>query len=284
MFSSGQPVGDRRNVRDAVQGFLEPSTATVGMWLRRGPHEALDGWRAMDVDTATADGALRWSRACVLAVVALLTGAVAHASAGETLPAPGTLLLLLALVTCAVGPLLRHEASTRRVVLLLVAGESFIHVALASMSAGPGHGPAGSAPGMSPMAVAMGGMPHTQAPVPRHGLLAVSGWLGQGLSEGTAQHALMAEAHMAAAAFLGLWLAAGEHALWTLLCLTLRPVTTAVSLLMSRSRCLVPDCVWDETCAAATDRDQHPPGLSVRACDLVTRRGPPLGSSRLLCA
>jgi len=113
--------------------------------------------------------ALRWTRALLLAGVALSTGTLAHASARGLLPGPVAMVVLLGLGTALCAPLLGRPAARARIVLLVVLGQSLVHVVLTA------------------------------------------------LADLTGPHALMAVAHVAAAALVGLWLASGEQALAALL-------------------------------------------------------------------
>ena len=85
--------------------------------------------------TQTADRALVWLRALLLATVALVAGSVAHAGAHGVLPPPPVLLALLAVGTTVVAPLLRRPAGTGRIVLLLVVGQAAVHAALTASAA-----------------------------------------------------------------------------------------------------------------------------------------------------
>lgn len=134
------------------------------------------------------------ARALVLAGVITGTGTVAHTSAGGLLPGPGWLAYLF-LTTLAVSALaLREEAPTWRLVSLLVIGQSLVHLFL-SATAGHRH---------------IAGQPD------EHGL-------GAFLADQLA-HGPMMLAHLAAAAVVGLWLAAGERAVWDLLTLALATI------------------------------------------------------------
>jgi hypothetical protein len=145
--------------------------------------------------TETAGAALVWLRALALGSVALVAGSVAHVGAHGALPAPLVLVALLALGTAGVAPLLRRQASTARVVLLLVVGQAAVHAALTALGghhddeplAHPGHGPAL--------------------------------WVAHLAEDLTPEHALMAGAHAVAAAVVGLWLAHGERTVWRLVAL-----------------------------------------------------------------
>jgi hypothetical protein len=220
----------------------------------------------MDVGTATAAGALRWARAVVLATVALLTAMLAH-GAGSSLPSAPALAALLAGVTVLVAPLLRHPASTRRVVLLVAGGETCLHFALSALSQAPGDlaGPSSAGAASDPM-VGMSHMAHTGA-----------------FAGVTGPDVLMAEAHLAAAVVVGLWLAAGERALWTLLRLTLGTVLTAAEALAGHSSMYLGSLVRPVTDATVERHPLPPPGWAWDR-QVVTRRGPPAGSPRPLCA
>jgi hypothetical protein len=213
----------------------------------------------MDVGTARAAGALRWARSVALAAVALVTAMLAHAGAGDRLPSGPALAALLVVVTLLVAPLLRHPASTRRVVALVAAGETGLHFALTALTHAPGSPMTGPMPGMSQMT-------HTAL------FVGVTG-----------PHVLMAEAHLAAAVLVGLWLAAGERALWTLLGLTLSTVLTAAATLGGHTSVYLGDLVQPVTGAEVGGGPLPPQGWTL-ARRVVTRRGPPAGSPRPLGA
>jgi hypothetical protein len=192
--------------------------------------------------TDTAGAALVWLRALVLAAVALLAGSVAHVGAHGALPAPLVLVALLALGTTGVAPLLRRPASTARVVLLLVVGQAAVHAALTALG---GH--------------------HDDEPLahPVHGPALWVAHLAEDLTPG---HALMAGAHAAAAAVVGLWLAHGERTVWRLVALTgraLTPVVTVPHLPVARPPRVVP------VAPALLPRDVRVASSS------IVRRGPP---------
>src|SRR3954470_2567557 len=237
---------------------------------------------AMGSGAAPAGATLRWVRACVLAVVAVTTSLTAHAAAGGHLPAAWTIVLAGAVITGAAEPLLRRPASTRRVVLLLAAAESCAHLLL-TVTAG-GHVGPGRMPSMTALPD-MAGMEHLTrasvvmgAGVPTGGPLAALDVSGQDV--------LMTDAHLAAVVLIGLWLAAGERALWTVLALTLRPVTEAVSVLLL----LLQAWAWGDAATSAEqalraapveDQDRRP-SCSAPAGRTISHRGPPRGAPLLL--
>jgi hypothetical protein len=230
------------------------------------------GWGfVMDVGTARAAGALRWARSVALATVALLTAMLAHVGAGDRLPSGPALAALLTVVTLLVAPLLRHPASTRRVVALVAAGETCLHFALTALTRTPGNPPGSPSTGPigGPMSVPMPGMSQMT-----HTAL-FAGVMGP--------HVLMAEAHLAAAVLVGLWLAAGERALWNLLGLTLSTVLTAASTLARHTSFYLGDLVQPVT-GAKVEGGPLPPQRWTLARRVVTRRGPPAGSPRPLGA
>ena len=83
----------------------------------------------------TATGALLWGRASLLASVAFFAGVVGHVSADGLLPSPLLLFGLLALGIPFCASQLTRPASMRRIVLMLMAGQTAVHVAL-SVTAG----------------------------------------------------------------------------------------------------------------------------------------------------
>ncbi len=140
--------------------------------------------------TASAHGPLLWCRALLLATVGLLTGTLGHVSAHGRLPGPEVLAVLLVAGTALAAPLLRDEASRRRVVVLLVLGQAGVHAALTLLG---GH--------------------QDEAPPTGRG----PAWLDHLSADLTGAHAAMALGHAAAATAVGLWLASGERLLWGLL-------------------------------------------------------------------
>lgn len=192
--------------------------------------------------TETADAATVWSRALVISAVALVAGSVAHVGAHGVLPAPAVLVALLAAGTTVAAPLLRRPATTTRIVLLLVVGQAAVHAALTALGghrddeplARPVHGPAL--------------------------------WVAHLAEDLTAEHALMAVAHAAAAAVVGLWLAHGERTLWRLLSMAGRRLVAVVdvpALPVVRPPRVVP-----------VDPALLPPSVRVPSSSVV-RRGPP---------
>lgn len=185
----------------------------------------------MSPETA-ATGALLWGRAAVLAMFALLTGAVAHVQADGLLPGLPVLGTLVLVGTVACAPLLRREVSTPRVVALLVAGQSAVHVVLAASAGHRGDpaSPTASLPARTTVPTVPRGSGGRRgsfydvaysAPTPD-----APGAEGLSLPEpllhavtDVAAHPAMAVAHLLAALACGWWLARGERALWHLLAL-----------------------------------------------------------------
>jgi hypothetical protein len=169
--------------------------------------------------------ALRWSRALVLAGVAYALGLAAHLSAGGLVPGPVGLGVLFALTLVGSAGFLGRAASTLRVTALLMGGQAFIHAALTA-SAGHAGDPATHAVSpvapVDPTAVARRGSlydVYARATHARTGAAdgpGVPDWAQHLADDLTGPHALMAIAHLVAAALVGLWLASGERALWGL--------------------------------------------------------------------
>ncbi len=93
-----------------------------------------------------AGGALRWTRAAFLAGVAMLTGTVAHVSAGGYLPGAAPMVWIFLACLAASACLLGRPASRLRVTLMLMAGQTFIHGALTAMGGHRGDPPLTATP------------------------------------------------------------------------------------------------------------------------------------------
>lgn len=200
----------------------------------------------MDTVDVQAGATLRWLRALVLGGVAFVAGLVAHLSSHGLVPGPRALVVLFLLVSAGTACFLGRPASTRRVVLLLMAGQTFIHAGLTALSGHAG----------DPAVVTSRAVPVTLADpraVDRSGSLfdqyaaavptsadraqpAVPAWMQHLLADLTGPHAVMALAHLAAAAVVGLWLAAGERALWALLSRAATSLTETLGVLVSLVR------------------------------------------------
>ncbi|WP_248581232.1 hypothetical protein [Nocardioides sp. InS609-2] len=222
------------------------------------------------------DPVLVWSRAFALAAVTMLAGIVGHLSADGLLPGVPVLtgLFVVALVLCAA--LLNRPASRRRIVALLVLGQTAVHVVF---SATAGH--VGERVASTPH-VSAGGLPSVGGR--RVGSLMDSYDATIGATSGVAPalpighlvddlsaHAPMMAAHLAAAALVGLWLAAGERALWSLVALASRAALGPLAVAFAACRVVVapPSPVVP---IATEPRPPQAPALLAR---VVVRRGPP---------
>ena len=212
--------------------------------------------------------ALRWMRALALASVLVSTGVAGHVAAGGVMPAPAVLALLLVLATLVLAPVLGTPASPVRVALLAIGGQALLHVSLNVLTTNPaGHAGAG---------MVMPGGTHGSMPMSDgmfHGA-AVSGetslvWMGTA-------HVGMLLAHLVAGLLLGLWLAAGERAAWTLVRLAARPVAEAFLILLDAiSAPVAAGARWERVFAAP--RWMWELALRSDACtvDCLSGRGPP---------
>src|SRR4051794_10301356 len=234
----------------------------------------------------TAGGALRWARALLLAVVAMGSGVTAHLTADGRLPGPAMLGLLFLLCVAGAAALLGRPASTLRVVVMTVVGQTFVHGCLTALSGHRGDPPlrrvvATPAPVTSqpptgpgrrgwcfdlvagPAPQGAGAQPVLPAPVQRL------------MGDLSGPHAMMALAHLAAAVIVGLWLAVGERALWLVVVLAAdgaRRVVEAACSSYARVR-----AGTTEPAAPLPLRNDGPPPRLRRGLDrVVVRRGPPL--------
>lgn len=246
---------------------------------------------------APVGGVLRWTRAAFLAAVATLGGTVAHLSAGGYLPGPVAMTWLFVICLVVAASLLGRQASTLRVAVLVVTGQTFLHGALTAMSGHRGDHPSpvhAVAPGhLGARSVGDGrrvGWLHDQlypgqASDPS-AQLSVPAPVQHLLADLTGPHAMMAVAHLAAAAVMGLWIARGERALWAILSLGADAVELALASVARHSAVL--RCSLRAALSALRSQElfQHrrhdPPGWRIRRparlqalADLVIRRGPP---------
>ncbi len=203
----------------------------------------------MDHIAASASAPLRWGRALVLGAMMMLTGSVAHATAGGLLPTAPTLAALLAVCVLVSAAFLGRSASLPVLVGLLALGQTVIHLALSALAGHVGE-PAG------PVAWDRVG-PNLEA-----------------LAAETISHAPMMMAHLVAATGVALWLAVGERALWAVLwslaVIVLRPVLAALCALGAR---MLPAPV---TVLPVLDRTAALPRRLAVLARSVVRRGPPL--------
>lgn len=176
---------------------------------------------------------LRWSRALVVAVVALVLGAVAHVGADGKLPGPAGLLVL---VGCAAGfsaALLGGPATRLRIIGLVAGGQAFIHTGLSAMAGHRGDPVRHVAHVLPPTPVSSTGPRGTlfeqyEASRPyADAVPSVPGWVTHAVDDAV-QHPWMVLLHVIAAVLVGCWLSVGERALWAVLAMTLSWAITLV--------------------------------------------------------
>ena len=257
----------------------------------------------MITGTTRATPVLLWSRAALLAVVVLAVSVIGHVSADGLLPGPLALLTLLVATTAVSARFLTRQASAPRLVALLVGGQVVIHGVL-TLLAGHASGAvpgAGSASAGSAASVADGSgsgfvfdgrhaertgsyfdqvaaMQPAAVPTAPSGSAAGHGSALSHLVEhlGTQSLAMML-AHLAVVALLGVWLAVGERALWTVLTLTTTRLLDLVgslgSLLTGRWAAVLLERVRRAPSLATTGRCVVP--LPQLLHHVVAHRGPP---------
>lgn len=192
---------------------------------------------------ARGDSALVWTRAAILGTLALALGSASHVAAGGLLPHPVAVAALLVLTTGLASRFLRGPASTLRVVALVVAGQATVHLGLSALAGHRGD-PASPSPPLGTGRTLVAD-PVMTTSTERVGslreqydaaVLAVTSDPGPAPGTGSSltltdlgSHALhhlldqgpvMMLGHTLAAVLVGLWLAVGESALWTVLVLT----------------------------------------------------------------
>lgn len=239
--------------------------------------------------TSRATPALLWSRAALLATVVVVVSVLGHVSADGLLPGPLALVGLLLVTTVAGARFLTRQASTARLVGLLVGGQAVIHGALTFLAGhGAGHG-AGRPPATRAPFVFDGhqvertgsyfdqvaAMQHPAASAGSSGSAAGSG-LAHVLDHIAGQSPTMLLAHLAVVALLGVWLAVGERALWSVLCLAtarLVDVVAQVAALTQGQPGVLLERVRRVPSLGAVARDVVP--LPHLLHHVVAHRGPP---------
>jgi hypothetical protein len=226
------------------------------------------------------DAALLWGRAAIVGLIAFGLGVLGHLSADGLLPRPGFLVALALGSVLFSGPMLAQRASTLRLVVLVVGGQTVTHLCL-SVTAGHAGDPRPAAASGSPY---LDGYAATLPVVDGHrvgSLLdayrvaveparsstpALPGHLVADLSA----HAPMMTAHLVASALVALWLAHGERALWTVVALTGRRLVAAWAFAP-----VAPTAV--RRLVAVVDRVPEVP-RSAWLVRPLSRRGPPVAS------
>ena len=169
----------------------------------------------------TSDAVLRGMRVLTLSSVLFTTGLAGHVAGDGAMPAGWVLVALFVLIVAASAPFVGAALSPARVVALLVGGQGVLHAVLQLLGGTAGTatttmcGEGTGAPVSSPSSSHL--MMHPDAAA-SHGSL---------MSLMNGGHLVMLLAHLAAAVVVGVWLAAGERALWMLLALTARPLVDA---------------------------------------------------------
>lgn len=224
------------------------------------------------------DAVPRGARVLTLPLVLFASGLAGHAAAGGVTPAPSLLVPLFVLTVFVAAPFAGAPISPAWSIALLAGGQGVLHAALQLLSGAaatatttmPGVGTGVPAPS-----------PSSSHLMTHHSDAAVSHGSGMSLMGGG--HLVMVLAHLAAAVAVGLWLAAGERALWILLALTARRVLDAwgmVTAIAGGAGAVVVCC----------PRLQADWGLrwvvrrSVWTAGVVPRRGPPRSASSELPA
>ncbi|WP_244928858.1 hypothetical protein [Nocardioides sp. W7] len=224
------------------------------------------------------DPAVHWARAVLLASVAVFLGAAGHVTADGLLPGPGALLVLYVVAVVGAAAFLARPATPLRLVTLLVGGQTLVHVVL---SAAAGH--AGETAGPVAAPVRTGGITLPTVDGRRVGSLQDAWDAGSTHAAGPALpvghlvdhltgNAPMMLAHLFVAAAVGLWLAVGERALWTLLALAAAVVLAPLHVLAAIARAGLPVVRRLRARAVVPARPPH----SLVLARAVVRRGPPL--------
>lgn len=221
----------------------------------------------------TRPDSLLWWRAGTVAAMTFLVGAVGHVTAGGLLPSWWALAAMFAIGTVICASVLTPPATTTRIVALVVLGQTACH-GLLSMTAGHAGEArattsAGVLTGTGSLPVGAGG--RVGSLQDHYDAMVATPSTGSALTipdpAAVLDHLPMFLAHTAVAVLIGLWLAAGERAVWTVLSL----VFTAVVALLVMPTALP---VAVRRVAVLRRRPATLPSLA-RVARHVTRRGPP---------
>ncbi len=231
-------------------------------------------------------------RAAVVSGLAVALGTAAHVSSDGLMPSDPTVLVLFVLCVGGSVPALAWPASRARVLTLLAAGQLFIHLGL-TVTAGhrgsPGVTAADRGFASSPSTRRTGSLfdqyqayhpqlvqtGQTEETSAAGGPAAVA-HLWQHLTE---QSPWMLLTHSLAVVVVGLWLAAGESALWALLALTAPGVSRCLRRLLTAvtAPAVVQPRVEQTTVALrARERRRHAVPTPCLLRQVLARRGPPL--------
>jgi hypothetical protein len=169
----------------------------------------------------TSDAVLRWGRALTLPSVLFFSALAGHAAGGGVAPSGSVLVPLFVLTVAAVAPFTRSPIRPAVVVALLIGGQGVLHVAFQLLSETAGTATTVMCGGpMGATAVSSQSSCHVMT----HSSAASHGFATPLINGG---HIAMLLGHLAAAVVVGVWLAAGERALWMVLVLAARPVVVA---------------------------------------------------------
>lgn len=202
-----------------------------------------------------------------------LLGAVGHVSGGGLLPSWPVLAAMSVISTPLCAVFLVRPASTRRIVALVVSGQTACHVLL-SVSAGHSGDPVGMPPldptGASALPAVEGSRvgslhDHYEATISTHSSVAQALSMPDPIA--ILDHLPMFLAHTVVAILVGLWLAAGERALWALLTMVFAAVVALCVVPLAPSLVARPRMVLRRRPATL-------PSLARASC-CVVRRGPP---------
>ena len=235
--------------------------------------------------TAAAD--LRWLRAAVVAVVATSLGVTAHVFAGGLLPSWTALVAILAGLTVVSAAALGRPASYTVIAALVAGGQTVVHLLLTATSGhGSPHAPAASSPTASlpPSPVSsvttadgVGGYARMMRQVPAGVDVGAGGtphWVQHLLDDMTGANALMAMAHLVAAALVSVWLWKGEQALWSLVALLGAQVLTRIERAQQVGRGWAP--APSRPRAVTTYAVSHVRAHRSAVHGTTSRRGPPV--------
>ena len=173
------------------------------------------------------DAGVLWFRALTVASVFFFLGVAGHVTADGRLPGLAVLAAFFTMSVLLSVPLLSRPASAARLVAMVVGGQTVLHVALSVTAGHRGDVTAPAPTAFGPTSTGslpvvdgrrVGSLQDAFDPVTGTDALTAGLPVGHLVAD-LRSHAAMMVAHLAVAVVVGLWLAVGERALWTLLAL-----------------------------------------------------------------
>jgi hypothetical protein len=217
------------------------------------------------------NAALRWLRALMLASVLFSSGLAGHASTGGVTPAASALIPLFALTVLFVVAFVGTPIGPACAGALLLGGQGLLHGAFQLLGGS-------NIATATTMCGADNGVAAMPAATSSHLMTHAGGHASHDCATSliAGGHLAMLLAHLAAAVVVGVWLAAGERALWTMFAFTARRVVDGWRMATALARALIGTVVVGPSGGQPDGGPVCVVRRSVWASWVAARRGPPV--------